>query len=553
MYKTLNISAAGEAARKCPRLAELVFEWLQEKGFENHGGDAYELILKFDPCVEDGGYAFAPSDRGATVSASCPSGLYAGAGHFLLGSEVIGGELVPPTGHEASAPKKSMRGIYFATHFHNFYHDAPVGKVTRYVEELALWGYNVLTVWFDMHHYSGMDDPEARDMVSRLRKILETAQISGMKVCLGTLANEGFRSTPEALKADWRAGQNGYHAEPMGHYHVEICPNLPGGMELILKNREQVCEAFLGIDFDYIWLWPYDQGGCTCEKCAPWGASGFLKTAPRVADVCRRYFPNCEFVMSLWYFDSFIKGETEAFKKAFANDGGYVSHILCEPHWQSGELSAKGGEICGLPVVGFPEISMYGACPWGGFGANPLPGRIRQIWDICGAEMQGGFPYSEGIYEDMNKYIISRLYWNGGYDIGAALKEYAAAYFSRENSGEMADCLAKMEETHFRYMAFEGKAIDLYDGHLVPGALAVIHSPALCGEIYRSIEKFDSAISPSARTSWRWRIIYLRAKIDSELSSNGFAETKACREAYSELIDIYHAQNADPWVRPPVI
>ena len=553
MYKTLDIDVTGGAAKQCARLGELIREWLSEKGFENSGGEAYRLTLKFEASVEHGGYVFAPSERGGRISASCLSGLYAGAGHFLFGSELVGGELAPPEKHMESAPKKSMRGIYFATHFHNFYHDAPVEKVKRYVEELALWGYNILTVWFDMHHYAGTDDQEAREMVSRLCMILEAAKISGMKLGFGILANEGFCSTPDELKADWRAGQNGYHAEPMGHYHVEICPNLPGGTDLILKNRRQVCEAFKEVDFDYIWLWPYDQGGCTCELCSPWGANGFLKTAPLVADLCRRYFPACEFIMSLWYFDSFIKGETEAFKKAFANENRFVSYILCEPHWQSGELAAKGGEVCGLPVVGFPEISMYNATPWGGFGANPIPRRIRHIWDICKPEMQGGFPYSEGIYEDINKYIISRLYWHGDYDTGAALKEYAGAYFGRDQAGEIAECLSGMEQTLLRHMALDSAAVDLYTGNLSPGALAVIQNPASCGEIYGRIKKCDAALRSEARASWRWRIIYLRAKIDDELSSNGFAETKACREAYGELIEIYHAQNADPWVRPPLV
>ncbi len=60
-----------------------------------------------------------------------------------------------------SVPEKRVRGIYFATHFHNFYHDAPVEKIQSYVEDLALWGLNELLVWYDMHHFNGADDPGA--------------------------------------------------------------------------------------------------------------------------------------------------------------------------------------------------------------------------------------------------------------------------------------------------------------------------------------------------------------------------------------------------------
>jgi len=55
-----------------------------------------------------------------------------------------------------------VRAVNFATHFHNFYHDAPVEEVQRYVEELALWGRNVLVARFDMHHDTGIDVPKPR-------------------------------------------------------------------------------------------------------------------------------------------------------------------------------------------------------------------------------------------------------------------------------------------------------------------------------------------------------------------------------------------------------
>ena len=564
MYKTINITAVNDSGNKCARLVSLIREWLEEKGFENNPADAvesqdaYTLTLKYADESEGEGYIFAPSEHGGVISASCLSGLYAGAGHFLLGAQIINGGLFPPSGYKASVPQKKMRGIYFATHFHNFYHDAPVGEIKRYVEELALWGYNILTVWFDMHHYAGIRDPEAANMITRLRMILEAASISGMKLCLGMLANEGFSNTPDMLKADWRAGRNGYHTAPAGHYHVEICPNSAGGTELILKNREEVCEAFKssGINFDYAWIWPYDQGGCTCEKCAPWGANGFLKTAPLVAEAFLKYFPDGKIIMSVWYFDCFVDGEIAAFKKAFKNENNYIDYILCEPHWQSGELAARGGEIRGLPVVGFPEISMYNALPWGGFGANPIPRRIRQIWDICAPEMQGGFPYSEGIYEDINKFIISRLYWHGDYDVNTALNEYCAAYFSREYAEDIALCLSESEIALARHMLLGGAPVSPYSygatESLKPDTKIIINNPGPCGYIYDSITKCDKSLPAAARNSWRWRIVYLRAVIDRELSSNGWAKTEKCSCAYNELIGIYHAQNAYIWVRPPV-
>ena len=63
----------------------------------------------------------------------------------------------------------------------------------------------------------------------------------------------------------------------------------------------------------------------------------------------------------------------------------------------------------GLPLLNFPDISMYGQNPWGGYGANPHPGRLQQRWDETKKKLSGGFPYSEGIYEDINKVICAQL------------------------------------------------------------------------------------------------------------------------------------------------
>ena len=560
MYNSLKVAVKNDLKGECASLCALIPEWLADMGFDNKTGGnarAYTLTLAFDPSVEGQGYIFSCPDNFGEIRASCLAGLYAGAGYFLLNSRITDGALTPADAPAESYPAKQVRGMYFATHFHNYYHDAPLADVLRYVGELALWGYNSLCVWFDMHHYSGMDDPAAIEMVERLRAILKKAQDSGMSPCLGVLANEGFSSTPDALKADWRAGRNGYHSEPAGHYHVEICPNEPGGMDLILKNRDDMCRAFDGINLKYTWIWPYDQGGCTCSKCAPWGSEGFLKTAPLVAGTFKKYFPGVEVILSVWDFDEFISGETEDFKQKFLNEGNYADYILCEPRGQYDRLPIRGGEIRSLPVVGFPEISMRYATPLGGFGANPLPRYIRHLWNVCKTEMAGGYPYSEGIFEDINKFVVSRMYWHGDYSVHDALEDYARAYFSAEHAADISRCLTEMEITLERAMVKSCDNVDPYavfsaSGRVNAKIRHVLRTPAFCGHVYDEITKCDAVLPRAVRNSWRWRIVYLRALIDRELSSNDFYETPACRGAFNELIEIYHAQNAEFAVRPPV-
>ena len=50
-------------------------------------------------------------------------------------------------------------------------------------------------------------------------------------------------------------------------------------------------------------LWPYDQGGCGCAQCRPWGTNGFLKAGGAVAALARKKLPGTKIVLSTWFFD----------------------------------------------------------------------------------------------------------------------------------------------------------------------------------------------------------------------------------------------------------
>ncbi len=71
-------------------------------------------------------------------------------------------------------------------------------------------------------------------------------------------------------------------------------------------------------------------------------------------------------------------------------------------------------------------------------------------------------------------------------------------------------------------------------------------------QAYATMQEVNARLTPQARTSWRWRQLYLRALLDSELKTNGGSPTARCNAAFAELIQIYHAENANPHVRPPL-
>jgi len=503
------------------------------------------VSLEVGPGIGTEGFVIEDGPSGEIViRGNDERGLLYGVGKFLRSSRYGQGTFEAGSWRGASVPEKPVRGIYFATHFHNVYHDAPVESVQRYVEELALWGTNVLCVWFDMHHFAGIEDPAAQAMIGRLKAILRTANEIGIGAGLGFLANEAYANSPVELRADWTAGHDGYHHPPGGHYHVELCPSKPGAKELMLRWVEERFAAFADIAIDYLWIWPYDQGGCTCGQCKPWGVNGFLTMAEPTARRFREWSPKGKVVLSTWYFDHFTDGEWEGLSKAFATRPDWVDYLLADDFGDRfPQYPLVHGTPGGLPMVNFPEISMYGSGgygPWGGFGANPFPHHLQALWDSAKRSLSGGFPYSEGIYEDINKAICTQFYWSPDKPAMETVREYVAY----EYSPEVVESVTAAIEVLERALPRVGHAAE-------PVARFVIRDPAGIEEAYRRLQEADKLLSPYARQAWRWRVLYLRTLIDYELVSHDYAVSEHCEEAFEELTTIYHAQNAAYWVAPP--
>lgn len=492
---------------------------------------AVELAIRAGIGAE--GFRIDDQRHGVKIIGNDERGLLYGVGKFLRSSRYDQGGFTPGTWRGMSVPQKAVRGIYFATHFHNFYHDAPAEEVQRYVEDLGLWGYNVLVIWYDMHHFEGVDDPKAVAFRNRLHAILAAARRIGLDVGLGVIANEAYNNSPLTLRADPSAQRGGW-------YDCAVCPNKPGGTEYILDVLGQEFDWSADLAPRYVWIWPYDQGGCGCAQCRPWGANGFLKAAECVASLARNKLPGIRVILSTWFFDEV---EWQGLDKAFSQRNPFADYILAE-----GTTRRMPGN---LPRVGFPEISMHETFPWGGFGATPLTQLAQSQWNASKEYLAGGFPYSEGIFEDITKAVISQFYWD---DKPAAetVREYAAFEFSPEVADEIAQVVATLEKNHhWRWWPGELEGVKL-DLDWFPSRGAPPQADPGAGEAYQTVQRLDARLSPQARQSWRWRQIYLRALLDAELKTNGGKPNARCNGAFAELIRIYHARNANPAVRPPL-
>ncbi|MCC6446989.1 MAG: hypothetical protein IT210_26490 [Armatimonadetes bacterium] len=494
------------------------------KAGESKGEASIRLAVRQG--IGEEGFEIADGPNGSVqITGNDERGLLYGVGKFLRSSRFDEEGFTPGGWRGRSVPEKPFRAIYFATHFHNFYHDAPVEAIERYVEELGLWGYNAVIVWYDMHHFNGFDDPDARKMIARLRSILKAAKRVGLRAGLTMLANEGYADSPEALRHVMTPS-----LALRATYGKELCPSKPGARELMLTWFEQTFRAFSEVGLDYLCIWPYDQGGCGCEQCRPWGANGFLKIAEPVALLARKAYPSIKIILSTWLFDiRENEGEWEGLARDFERRPGWVDYILADSHATFPEYPLAHDAPGGLPLVNFPEISMWGMYPWGGYGANPLPERFQGLWDSIGRKLSGGFPYSEGIFEDINKAVISGFYWKSDRKAEETLKEYIAYEYSPDAVKDILCAVRALEKNHTRPEKDGGSA-----------------------EAFAALSRAESHVAPSARRAWRWRILYLRALLDREHYAIPGRRTEEARRAISELVEIYHAQNAEASVKPPL-
>jgi hypothetical protein len=462
------------------------------------------------------------------IIGSDENGLLYGIGKFLRSSRFDQGSFTPGIWRGSSAPSGKVRGMYFASHFGNFYEAAPIAEVQQYVDELALWGVNFLVVHFPLFQFTGFDDPAARQSIARLKQILLVAKSNGMKVGLLQVANGGFNSTPKELLNV--AVPDSLHRR--GDFGVNLNPANPKAHELLVQNWIQLLDQFKDPGLDAIVHWPYDEGGCGCAECWPWGARGFPKLSRELSIIARDKYPGIQVVLSTWVFDTPPAGEWEGLTNFLQHDKSWLNYIMADAHEGFPRYPLSKGVPGSLPLLNFPEISMWGQDPWGGYGANSLPNRFQRLWNETENKLSGGFPYSEGIYEDINKVICSQLYWDGKRTTTDILREYIAYEFSPLVVEPVANAIDIFESNHFRE-------------NINPSAIDALHL----------VENAEKKLTPQVRKSWRWRIIYLRAIIDKELyKTKGKLEGETLRNAFNELTAIYHAEHGHSMpIHPPVI
>lgn len=426
------------------------------------------------------------------------------------------------------APARPIRVAYFARHFHNWYFMAQPCELERYIEDLALQGINMVDT--QMISRINFDDdfdtnPEALAFIDTFQHIADAVKRMDLLLCTTFGGNQSFRNAPKEFysvpNSDCKRGNNG----------IILCPEKTGALDYILANERKLMKLMQRFPLDYLVTWPFDEGGCECEKCRPWGGRGYLKLIEKSKDVAREFFPNIKFIVSTWLFHD----DDWVLFYQYLESHTWIDVVLADSHNDFPRYPLEHPLPHHTPLITFPEISMWQRSPWGGFGATPLPAHFERLFRQVQGHASGYFYYSEGISEDINKAIISAFYNTPQTTAEETLRQYCNYEFPGADPDDFVELCRLLESDHalnFGMSDFlKNPDADLRERYI-----------SIAQKADTLARKIESAILPRMRNCWRWRLFRCRTIIDRECFESGRLHTPNADAAYAELIEMYHAE-----------
>lgn len=472
--------------------ATLLKKKIEDRISVNFEADGLVIELQMDKTIgAEESYHIEFENQTWKITGTDELGLYHGIGKFLHTATWSEDGFVPNPPKGVQEPDCSYRAMYYSVHFYNWYHMCSIEELKEYTEEMLLWGYNAIVCIIPLLNLNSCDEPAFFATVDKVRSIFTMCKEIGMKIGIIINPNQGLKTTPDELLADYGC----YDDRPGGSAGKNICQEIPGAMEYLKYLWVMMLKRFMDMPLDYLLTWPYDEGGCGCKDCAPWGAKGYPKIVIETIKEAKKFYPNVKTIVSTWFFDDPVDtGEYAGFYERLKTDLSDIDYIMVDAHGMFPRYPLQHEVI--KPIVNFPEISMYGVTPWGGRGANPLPKRFQAIWDESKRVLSGGMPYSEGKYEDILKVQFAGYYWDKDRHYTDIMAEYINYYYSSEVVNEVIEIMELIEKNHVGVREMNEPDMDA------------------AKRAYELALAVDAKLSDAVKASWRWRILFIRTRVD---------------------------------------
>ncbi len=533
-----------------------------------HEETGADFVLKFerDASVPAEGFRLTDMEGGIRITGRDFLALMYGAGQFLHKSRYTTEGIEPTDWRGESVPQNEKRMIQFCQHFFNWYQRCTPEEMREHIEDLILWGINGVVSVFTLVNSTGWDDPNLREMTDIFRTCLKTAKDLTLKVGM-EFSNVDFMIPRKELASDYK-----YLISKTGNL---ICPSREEGYAYIQELMGRAVSYTEDIGLDFVTFICYDEGGCCCDKCWPWAGKGYYDMTHRLSKFLRERIPELEIWLFTWYVGrgEHQKDEWPMLYKRLQEDAAkgdnWVDYLLLETRddYDGIYYPVRNGQpTAHTKLLTFPDVSMVGITPWGGFGAICTPELMKRWEKPFENHCSGGYLYSEGIWDDINKAVMLGIYWDRQRPTDETLKEYCRYEFRGIDEDEFVQLVKLIEASQSCTNRIDHKP-----------------SPS---EYYENAwvlaEKMNDAASAETKAYWKWRMVYIRAYLDlvryRKCAEEGWPLLKEPRGWFGfwrrfmehdqraqdyllELIHLYKAQEVDDaekyayhwYVRPPMV
>ncbi len=388
----------------------------------------------------------------------------------------------------------------------------------RYFESLILNGENTFMYGWGTSVPVSLDryDEKTHKGVSTWRS--ELAKRYGVDFLVANSINGIGRNNMK--KPEWRATLFGRKHSSL------VCPSIPDARKALLRVKEIYFKHCPKLD--YIVFLPADVAGCECKKCQPWSMT-YYNLLLQMASLVHKYHPAAKV-----YFanQGFTIADNEKFFMRIHNENprdvnGYCyapggsenstyGYLKINKKWniypgrypKSSFLKSRLFYLHpGQSVMAIEDISHWKRAENGlpyidpvlsevyhrrTFNARPM--WYKAVWERILPYCDAVCGYSEGIFDDFNKFLTLRLAWNP--DLSA--KEIAQEYYNYYCGTEAGKILAEA--------VFLGE-----QNYALP-----VRKNAACIEKFYDMVKQANRIMPRVyrRNNWRFLMLYERATID---------------------------------------
>ena len=315
------------------------------------------------------------------------------------------------------------------------------------------------------------------------------------------------------------------------NFGLELCPSKPEGLKLLGRQQAEVLDAFPSVAF--IVIAPYDNGGCACPACKPWGCNGFLRASEQLAKLYHRRSPQGEVLLFTWLFD---------FQRMKGNSGILPVHSGKSATWFNGIMAGTHGNGIPKELLDRPSPSDILSLLFPRFRC------IRPFRMAATARIHCPTP------APISRRTCVGMSWADS-PTPRESSRTSTSSFGRSSTGMPIDRRTKSWPNTRRTIWVR---IRRRRGPLVPSVgedasevnWKIVQTSNEADEAWALAQAIDGRLAPWAKTSWRWRILYIRrrhrpcAEDPRRVKPRGPSGSKPLVE---ELGSIYHVTPATHW------